>query len=151
MITMTPADARDRFEALVSKIGPRASWSVYLSSYRREKPLNFSVYPKESYSSGALFACTADTWEELVEGAEAGWVAHCDEHARRTTLDMALAIIRITDASGACSDQALRAEFDAADVKRFGANACAKANEMAGRGPFEITETVGANDCAQAA
>lgn len=151
MSAMTPAEARNRFDALALKIGPKAHWYCHLSSYRREKPLGFSINPKESYSSGALYSCSGDTWEELVEAAEAGWVAHCDEHRRRTTLDMALAIIRITDAVGTCTDQALRAEFDATDVKRFGGDACAKANEMAGRGPFEIAQTAGANDQAEAA
>ena len=154
---MTPTEAMNAFDQLASTVGPKAEFSIFLNTSRyglRSKDqgaLKAVLYATGSYSAGSLFCCDGDTWEALLEAAATKWSEHSEEHRRRTTLDMALAIIRITDTSGVCSDQSLRAEFDAADVKRFGADACAKANEMAGRGPFKITETFGANDCAEAA
>lgn len=148
MGAMTALEAKAAFGTLAKKVGPKAEFSVYLtlSQYRKDdKALSASLYATERWTAGALFACQADTWEELLEAAEAKWVEHCDEHRRRTILDMAVAIIRITDEFGQCSDQMLRVEFDAGSLKRFGADACVKANEMAGRGPFTITQTAGAN------
>lgn len=151
MTAMTATQAADAFDKLAGKIGPKAEFSIHLNTKRygsrcaERGILSASLYAGGSYAAGSLFACRGDTWEELLASAEAKWVEHCEEHRRRTILDMAVAIIRITDQFGECSDQMLRVEFAAGDVKRFGADACAKANEMAGRGPFAIVETAGAN------
>jgi hypothetical protein len=62
------------------------------------------------------------------------------------TADMALEILCITDEQGCCTDTVLRgSKFSVGDAPRFGPVACGKANEMAGRGPFEIVSTAGAN------
>lgn len=146
---MTALEARKAFDALALKVGSKANFSIHLNtrSYgtRDEEALSATLYPKDSYSTGSLFSVKADTWETLLAAADAAWVEHCDEHKRRTILDMAVSIIRTTDEHGHCSDQMLRVEFTPGDVKRFGADACLKANEMAGRGPFAIIETTGAN------
>lgn len=149
MTTMNASDARKAFEALAAKVGPKASFSIYLNTsrygQRETEALSATLYATESYSTGSLFNVKANSWESLLSAADAAWDQHCDEHKRRTVIDMALAIIRMTDAHGHCSDQMMRVEFSPGDVKRFGADACAKANEMAGRGPFLIVETIGAN------
>ncbi len=151
MTALTAHDALKAFNKLATKVGPKAEFSIYLNNRhyvslpKDEGALKAALSSTGSYSSGSLFCCDADTWEDLLKIAETKWEEHCDEHRRRTILDMAVAIIRITDEHGRCSDQMLRVEFAPGDVKRFGSDACAKANEMAGRGPFSIVETVGAN------
>ncbi|MDX5028683.1 hypothetical protein, partial [Streptococcus suis] len=87
----------------------------------------------------------AETFEELIEGIRSKWADHSAEYARKTTDNMALEIIRITDAFGECSDAAVRADkFTVRDVVMFGAAACARAAEMASKGPFSITPIGGA-------
>lgn len=141
---LTAADTIKAFDKIARKIGPKASWHCGLSRHS-DKPLYASFYATEFSSPGALFAVEAETLDELVGAAGAGWEAHCDEHRRRTIRDMALAIIRITDEFGRCSDQMLRVEFSPGDVRRFGEEACARASEMASRGPFKIVATTGSN------
>lgn len=144
-IPMSPAQAIKALDKIALKIGAKAKWAVWLSEYNRDLPLKASFYPSERYSAGAIFSCGGNTFEELLTSAEAAWLEHSDDHARSTIRDMALAIIRITDEHGHCSDQMLRVEFAPADVKRFGDQACTKAAEMAARGPFSIVATTGAN------
>lgn len=142
---MTAAQAVKAFDKFALKIGTKARWSVYLSDYSREHSLRAAVYADDRFSAGAIFSVHGETFEELLSAAEEAWAEHSEQHTRTTIRDMALAIIRLTDEFGSCSDQMLRVEFSASDVKRLGEQACAKAAEMAARGPFSIVATTGAN------
>lgn len=142
---MTAAEAVKAFDKLALKIGTKARWSVYLRDFRNDASLSASFYPSESYSLGAIFSVSAETFEDLLAKSQAAWAEHSEQHTRDTIRNMALAFIRLTDEYGSCSDQMLSVEFYASDVKRLGEQACAKAAEMAARGPFSIVATTGAN------
>lgn len=142
---MTAADAVKAFDKFTLKIGSKARWNIWLGGYSRKQSLEASFYADERYSRGAIFSCGGETFEEVLESAEVAWLEHSDEHTRTMIRDMALAIIRITDECGHCSDRAMRLEFSTDDVRQFGERACTKAAEMAARGPFSIVATTGAN------
>lgn len=144
---MSATEAHAALVALRREIGPEADVSIHLSaSDARDLPLSASIYAKGYRQREPNFACQGSDLRQVIADLRAGWAAFQDEHARRMTADMALEIIRITDEHGACTDAALRgSKFSVGDVARWGAAACAKANEMAGRGPFEIVPIGGAN------
>jgi hypothetical protein len=75
----------------------------------------------------------------------AKWEEYRERFAQTVTRKMALAIIRLTDEFGECTDAALRDEFDAGQVAAYSAEACALANTMAAKGPFTIIAVAGAN------
>jgi hypothetical protein len=81
----------------------------------------------------------ADDFATLIRRMTATWaVSQASERAERIR-SMALAIIRIADESGACTEAALRiAGYGADEIAVLGTEAATKANEMAGRGPFSI-------------
>lgn len=144
---MSAVEAHAALAALRTEIGPKAyvSVSITVSEYA-EGILRASIYAGGISQQHPNFACKGDDLGQVVADLRAGWAGFQDEHARRMTADMALEIIRITDERGCCTDAALRgSKFSVGDVLRFGPGACAKANEMAGRGPFEIVSIVGAN------
>jgi hypothetical protein len=86
------------------------------------------------------------TWREMIASAEADWESRKANVETKTIRALALAIIRLTYDLGECTDAALRAEFHAADVERYGAEAVATANGMAEGAPFSISVLAGAND-----
>lgn len=143
-------EAYDALMELKGEIGPSADISIYLStSDLRKTPLSATIYAGGLMQRTPNFRCEGSDLRQVIADLRAGWAGFQDEHARRMTADMALEIIRITDAHGTCTDAALRGDkFSVGDVARWGAAACAKANEMAGRGPFEIVPIGGANGAA---
>lgn len=145
----TAADAREAFKAFANGIGPEADIhvSLVLSRFSSEKnnALSLSVYPR-GFTKDAAFWVDAPDWSSLLTAAKEKWAEHIDEHAARTIRAMALAIIRITAELGECTDAALRSEFSDAEVRRHGEQACADADDIAGRGPFSITRFGGANE-----
>lgn len=143
---MSAVEAHAALTELQSQVGPQARISVHLSTSRDDLPLYAAIYAHGYRQTSPSFACQGSDLRQIVTDLRAGWSGFQEEHARRMTADMALEIIRITDAQGTCTDAALRGDkFTVADVARWGAAACAKANEMAGRGPFEIVAIGGAN------
>jgi hypothetical protein len=144
----TPAELKATFAALAKEIGPRCELSVNVAPAHSEKPLWGYCLPRGYGKFGAptdAFSVFADTWSDLTAGIRTEWAKRSDNAREQTVKDMALAIIRITADLGQCADAALRAEFDATDVERYGADAVARANDMAELGPFEIVPTSGAN------
>ena len=141
---MTPREIRDKANEMAKNIGERAK--VYVGFSDRGLPITGSVYTNYPTSSPVVRA-EAEDWSEIFSLLQEAWAAHHDEHCRRMTKKMALRIIEITDDQGECTDSALRGiwDFTDADVQEFGPGACAKADEMAGRGPFSITTIAGAN------
>ena len=105
---MTAAEAVKAFDKLALKIGTKARWSVYLRDFRNDASLSASFYPSESYSLGAIFSVSAETFEDLLAKSQAAWAEHSEQHTRDKIRNMALAFIRLTDEYGSCSDQMLR-------------------------------------------
>lgn len=138
--------------AFSKEVGPEAylhlSFNVSDRYGRRTAALTLSVYP-DGISKQSAFSVSGEDYAEIIETARAKWSEFSDTHAARTVREMALAIIRITADMGECTDAALRQEFDAAKVARFGGRAIADANEIASNGPFEIVSlSAAANEAA---
>jgi hypothetical protein len=143
---MTPVEIRNSLNDLCRGIGPKATGSVYLhDSSSDARPVYASLHPYGGFKSEGYVAVYGTTFEEALDRLRAEWVKQSDLYREETTKKLALAIIRITAEHGACTDAALRQDFDAGVLKRWGADACALADDMAGRGPFAIQETTGAN------
>jgi hypothetical protein len=145
----SPMSARDfarAVKAFEKSIGPRASISTFLA-FNDGAPLYCAVYPTGNYSKGADFSVQAETFSELFAAVQAKWAEYEADHRVRTIRKMALAIIRITAELGECTDAALRncGEFDPGQINAYGEQACADANEIAGKGPFSIVVMGGAN------
>lgn len=104
-----------------------------------------SLYPN-GICEDPSFHVRSETFAGVLDALRAEWVGYCGQHEADTIKKMALTIIRITSERSRCVDGDLRAEgFDAATVVRWGALACAKADEMAGNGPFSIITIQNAN------
>lgn len=145
MEDLTHAEALTAFRALAREIGPKCEIFPGLNVYSTEGALYTSVRA-DGLLGKAHFSVTADSYRETIQKIEAEWASKADTHAAKTVREMALAIISITADVGECTDAALRAQFDAADVIRYGKRACDEATEIAGLGPFSITTLGGAND-----
>lgn len=141
------AEFRNSYMALAVEIGPKAI--IHPSFNDHGKMFWASIYPYgitgSSFKEDGYLRVEADTLSELIEKLRSEWGKFSETHNARVVRKMALAIIRITAELGECTDAALRNEFDAGQVNRFGERACADANEMAGKGPFAIVVRGGAN------
>lgn len=51
---------------------------------------------------------------------------------------MAIEIMSVTSAMGSCPVESLRGKFSSEEIAVYGPIACADANSLASRGPFEI-------------
>lgn len=145
---LTLVEAQTAFKAFAAGIHSECycSPSLTVERYGAKGVLSLYVAPKGHLGNGGTFIVYADTWRDLLAAGEAEWATRSDQHAEHTIRAMALEIISITADQGECTDAALRAKFDAADVIRFGEQACAQATEMGGLGPFSIVKLTGAND-----
>jgi len=150
---MTASEARDALTKLCSLIGPKAYVSIHVSTYdayhtrkSAPKPLSASLYARGMYPEKMTLGVECDTFDEVVSEIERRWFEHSQQYAVDLIKAMALEIIRITDERGACTDTDLRAgKFNHEEVARYGEEACAKASEMATKGPFSIITTSGSN------
>jgi hypothetical protein len=146
--SMTATEVTAELNALREEIGPRAYLSLHVSvgEHSGDKPIYAAIDAQGIRQGGPTFSVQGYDFAQVLAALRTGWAEFQDEHCRRMTADMALEIIRLTDVHGACTDAALRGDrFTVDEVARWGAAACAKANEMAGRGPFEIVSLRGAN------
>lgn len=137
-----------------SSIGPRAEVFVSVSLRPDTQLYNASLYSRGITSRSEMdFRVDADSLTDLLEGLKSKWTEMAERHRAAITRKMALAIIRITAELGECTDAALRncGEFDPAQIKMYGEQACADANDIAGRGPFAIVTMGGANAETEAA
>lgn len=150
MQDLTLTEARDAFKAFTASVGPKARCSAELCVSMGDATVYAFFQPRDSVGGGN-FLIYADTWRDLLTKCEEKWAEFSERHAANLIREMALAIIDITADHGECSDAALRAKFDAADVMRFGERACEQATEMASNGPFSIVSLSGANDIGEAA
>lgn len=142
---MTPKEIQAELNAIQKDVGSNAYVSLDVNT-GAGKPVSAVLYPYGiTHSDEGYLRIAANSFREVIDDLWAAWVKFRDEHKTKVTRKMALAIIRITADFGACTDAALRGEFDAAEISRCGADACVMANEMAGKGPFSILTTTGAN------
>lgn len=142
---MTPIEIKTAIKAIREEAGVNAYASLDINCDSAE-PVSACLYPYGIINSrdGYLHVVANDFPEALANLRDA-WAKFQDNHKLNATRKMALAIIRQTAEFGECTDAALRAEFDPGMVKRWGADACTMADEMAGKGPFSIIETASAN------
>jgi hypothetical protein len=145
LMTKTAQEIHTELRALRSEIGIKTE--IYLSidaSYDATRPVTGILYPFGMSGEGQLFVRGAG-FDEVIAALRAEWDERKADFAKETTKKMALAIIRITDELGTCSDAALRVDFDAAQIAQFGVEACTLADTMASKGPFSIIATSGKN------
>lgn len=146
-LDLTHAEAVAAFKAFAKAAGSACQVYVHLSSTTGAPALDGSIYTKGICGNGgATLTAHGNSYRELLAACEAKWAEHSDLHASNIIRELALAIIAITADQGECTDAALRAKFDAADVARYGDHACAEATAMASNGPFSIVKLSGAND-----
>jgi hypothetical protein len=145
---MTPLEYREHVQKFLPSVGLKAEiyTSIETEQYR-EKLYSAALYPQgiASRNDEGYLRVHADIIDELWDEIQTKWSAHRERHRQHVTRKMALAIIRLTSELGECTDAALRAEFDPAEINSYGEDACVDANEMAGRGPFSIKAMGGAN------
>jgi hypothetical protein len=143
--TITAREYRDAVNLLRAEMGPRALISTFVME--GDEPMYCAVYPTGDVCSGPEFTIRGETFAALLAALREKIVAHAETYRLRTIRKMALAIIRITAELGECTDAALRncGEFDPDQVKAYGEQACSDANEIAGKGPFTIVASGGAN------
>lgn len=145
---MTPKEYAKGIVAFQSSMGTaNAHVTTYINTAAgRDAAIRAAVY--SNWPSGdAEFEVQADTFTELFDAVKAKWIEHAAKYRAEMIRKMALKIITITANIGHCTDAALRGtfEFSEKDVTTYGAEACAEANEIAGKGPFEIVTLGGAN------
>lgn len=81
----------------------------------------------------------APTFAEAIAKAEAGIRENSAAEIAEIVRKMSVAIMEITMESGRCTDAALRVEgFRQAEIEAHHAAAVARAEEMAGSGPFSV-------------
>ncbi len=140
---LTPQEAREKIVAFLYEVGPKAILEVNLQLRGR---LYRGYFRPEGHVGDVYAFVEGETYREVIDAASAKWAELADAHTADMIRRMALKIIELTADLGECTDAALRAEFDDADITRFGALACERATEMGSKGPFSIVRLAGAND-----
>lgn len=138
------AEVRAALSALRAELGSKGDVTLMMSAGQTD--CLCLVQPMGCLGNESIYA-KGSTWIEAIEVGAAKWAERADLHAQTIARELALAIIRITHETGACTDAQLRgADFEASDVVRYGDAAILRANDMAASGPFTITLASGAND-----
>lgn len=104
------------------------------------KPIYFCIYPYGYSDTSMNVTDFYDSFEELFEGFPKKYEAWRKSHHGEMLKKIALEIIRLTDLNGSCKESDLRMikGVSSRDLDELSEAACAKANEMAGKGPFTI-------------
>ena len=138
---MTPRQVWDACRALEREVGPGARVSMYINDachtgcWAALRPSPTGTMHLFTMRGGS------DTWSGALDDLRAQWAEKADRVDEEAVRNLALAIVRVTYDQGSCTDAALRAEFDAETVERYGARAVERANAMAEGAPFSIVET----------
>jgi len=150
---LTVDEIRAGLLALRARVGEAADISIGLSAGRYSDSKACGYCSPKGVTRGDSFHVDGSTWREVIEKMNARWDEQQDTYTAETIRRMALEIISTTLDLGECSDAALRGRgFNQAEIDRLGACACEVANEMAGKGPFEIVaHAANANAPAEAA
>lgn len=147
---MSAADARIAFREFAAEVGSKAEVSVHLNRTYGAMPLTASLYLNGLCSDREL-SVEGASFSDCLSRLRAAWALRKEQCRRDTITRMALVIIRATDESGACTEAALRLQFGRLEVESLGEEACARADAMAGRGPFRIEPIPQANASDEAA
>lgn len=140
---MTPREIQQALQAIRDGIGDQCYAAIDINAYG--DPLTACIYP-DGITNECRLRVRGSEFPEILQKLRDGWAEYKVRHAQQRMREMALAIIRITADQGACSDAALRADrFSQTDIDSYGAEACAKADEMAANGPFKIARLARAN------
>ena len=143
---MTPNEIQEALKSLVEEFGPNAYASVSVSTDEIPgKTVYTAVYPKGVCDNWRISAY-GETFEEALAALKAEVENSGTDYVRKTTREMALAIITITSDAGSCSDAALRMKFSQKEIEKFGAQAVAEADSLAAGGPFSIVTTANGNN-----
>jgi hypothetical protein len=144
---MTPQEIQAAVKALRDEIGPKCELSLYVNGKNALKPIDGHCRPR-GYGADSPFISTGchEGWLDALDDCRQQWLAMKADIEKDVLRRMALAIIRITADTGACTNAALRADdFTEQDIAEFGDAACQQADEMASNGPFTIAVLQGAN------
>ena len=144
---MTPHEIQAAVKALRDEIGGECELSLYVNGKNALKPVTGHCRPR-GYGDQSPFISVGEHegWLEALDDCRQQWIAMKADIEKDVLRRMALAIIRITADTGACTNAALRADdFTEQDIAAFGDAACQQADEMASNGPFQITTLQGAN------
>lgn len=142
---MTPIEISKALREFRQSVGARAECFLHIDTLDSPDPISLSLYPFGMLKSEGHLNVRAAEFSDAIKKVREAWDKYGAEYRRKTTQKMALAVIRLTDEFGECTDAALRDEFDAGQIAKFGADACALAGSMATKGPFSITRIAGAN------
>lgn len=145
---MTPKEIKAELNNLRAAVGIKAyaDVTVKAAEYWEDEVVVAVLYPFGIGSSQEGYVrFTAPDFAGAIKGLADEWETRKTKHRAAIIKKMALAVIRITTENGECTDAALRNEFDAGEVLSLCDEACALADEMAGRGPFKVKKARGAN------
>lgn len=145
---MTRQEISAALRDIIKDLGRKASITMHIDSSEGDGAVYIGLYPFGIGTGEAYLSATGRDFADVLEKMRAAWAKYEVEHRKQITNKMALAIIRLTEACGECTDAALRQEFDASQIAKFGNDACTLADQMAAKGPFSITCLQGANAAA---
>lgn len=139
---MTPRELADALGEFTRATGN----DVYVSfNDRKDRPaIHVSMYHGSLYkANGQAFAFDVESLEDVIPMLRTECAKYIESRKLETVKILALEIIRVTDLKGNCSaaDLRLLPKITANDVDLYGQEACAMADEMAGKGPFSLQET----------
>ena len=136
-------------EARLNASFPRTFCYVTLNLMDADLPFRVSASAERLGGSGLpgfKFAEAFDSFEDGLRAADAAFGQHLAIHDVTVRRKMALAIIDLVDAEGACTDRALRlAGFTQAQIDAQHEDASELAHEMASKGPFTVVLTGAGN------
>lgn len=114
--------------------------SLNLVTYESTDLLTASVYPEGLCGDRETnFSVHGKTFEELLDNLKEDWARRSESFGAHVITAMALAVIRITDDQGECTDASLvYAGFDKEKITKYSKKAATKANNMAAGGPFKV-------------
>lgn len=143
---MTPAEIQRALHELQTEVGSKAAVIIQVDGRITALPLYGVIYPG-GVGHGEIISATGTDWAEVMADLRARWRNRRERTITNRVEVMALEIIRLAAAHGECTDAALRAnsKISQRDIDEYGARACDLANTMAGRGPYSIIATRGAN------
>lgn len=131
------------FQEFEKSLGPKGHISIFFESDPNKQPFFIGVYT-DWPSGGMVLRLYADSLEMLLLDLHERWADKAEEIRVQTIERMALKIIEWTAFYGECTDAALRPSFGDR-VAELGAEACARADEIAGKGPFKIVSAGASN------
>jgi hypothetical protein len=139
---MTPTEIKDALKLLNGRVGPGCYVDVTITGASYDKTVIAGTILQHGGKSSRV---VADDWQEVIRLMTEAVVNGRDAFQAALIKNMALAIIRLTDEHGECTDSMLRSEFDAGDVTAFLDRALERADAMAGNGPFSVRRVAGSN------